>query len=102
MSVMTYIGWCLEDISFILFFCIMLFDISRPTMWDVYMLGFALEDISFILFFCIMLFDISRPTMWDVYMLGLTIESSLREDESMIEVILVWKRSGSTERLFLS
>merc|ERR1719443_381454 len=29
------------------------------------------------------------------------LESSLREDESMYEVILVWMRSGSTERLNL-
>merc|ERR1712029_454711 len=50
------------------------------------------EDISFNLFLCIMLFDISWLIM--LCMLGLTaMESSLREDESMKEVILVWRRS---------
>merc|ERR1711974_404546 len=59
------------------------------------------EDILFILFLCIMLLDISWLIM--LCILGLiTRESSLREDESMKEVILVWRRSGSTERLFLS
>merc|ERR1719312_2042761 len=60
-----------------------------------------LDDISFIWCLCIMLFeDISRPIM--LYMFGFTLESSLREEESMKEVILVWMSSGSTERLILS
>merc|ERR1719495_2414288 len=59
------------------------------------------EDMSFIWSLCIMLFeDMSRPIR--LYMLGLTIELSRREEESMMEVILVWMRSGSTERLILS
>merc|ERR1711973_602212 len=43
------------------------------------------------LFLCIML-------LGDI-ILCISLESSLREDESMYEVILVWMRSGSTERL---
>merc|ERR1719357_1582894 len=58
-----------------------------------------LADMSFICCLCIMFEDTSRPIM--LYMLGLTMESSLREEESMKEVILVWMRSGSTERLIL-
>merc|ERR1712002_414228 len=57
------------------------------------------EDIWFILFPCITFLDISRPIK--LYTLGLTRESSLREEESMNEVILVWRRSGSTDRLIL-
>merc|ERR1712198_490315 len=45
------------------------------------------------LFLCIML-------LGDI-ILCMSLESSLREDESMYEVILVWMRSGSTERLNL-
>merc|ERR1719300_1266446 len=45
------------------------------------------------LFLCIILFG-------DI-ILCMSLESSLREDESMYEVILVWMRSGSTERLNL-
>merc|ERR1711942_73016 len=45
------------------------------------------------LFLCIML-------LGDI-ILCMSLESSLREDESMYEVILVWMRSGSTERLIL-
>merc|ERR1711974_557059 len=58
------------------------------------------DKIGFILFLCIMLLDIPCPIM--LCTLGLTIESSLMDDESMNEVILVWIRSGSTERLILS
>merc|ERR1711922_32494 len=46
------------------------------------------------LFLCITL-------LGDIILLCMSLESSLREDESMYEVILVWMRSGSTERLNL-
>merc|ERR1711963_1309651 len=54
-------------------------------------------------------FIMSCPIMWlflCIMLLGdiilyMSLESSLREDESMYEVILVWMRSGSTERLNL-
>merc|ERR1719210_1978869 len=46
------------------------------------------------LFLCIML-------LGDIFLLCMSLESSLREVESMYEVILVWMRSGSTERLNL-
>merc|ERR1712142_205655 len=60
------------------------------------------KDITpFIPFLCIMLFDVARPIM-ALYTLGLVIELSLREDESIMEVILARMRSGSTERLILS
>merc|ERR1712111_160599 len=57
------------------------------------------EDIWFILLPCIKFLDISRPIK--LYRLELTRELSLRVEESMNEVILVWRRSGSTDRLIL-
>merc|ERR1711963_953030 len=80
---------------------IMLLDISWPIM------------LRFIMSCPIMLRFIMLLYMSWLIMLPLTIcedmslfmymslESSLREDESMYEVILVWMRSGSTERLNL-
>merc|ERR1712240_965739 len=99
----------------ILLMYIMLLDMSRPIMlgfilscpimllyifWLI-MLRFICEDMSLFmymlrpiwLFMCIML-------LGDI-ILCMSMESSLREDESMYEVILVWMRSGSTERLIL-
>merc|ERR1719295_1712958 len=90
---------------------IMLFDMSWPIMlpfiillymsWLIKLRLTICEDMSLFmymlrpiwLFLCIML-------LGDI-ILCMSLESSLREDESIYEVILVWMRSGSTERLIL-
>merc|ERR1719259_908922 len=83
-----------------MFWLIMLLVIMlRLTIWEdmplfmvfLYMLRPIWLSIIPILFMCIMLLGV---IIW-------FLESSLREDESMYEVILVWMRSGSTERLNL-
>merc|ERR1719367_157331 len=98
---------------------IMLLDISLPIMlWFIMscpiMLPFIMllyiswlimlrlticEDMSLFMYMLrpIWLF-LSIMLLGDI-ILCMSMESSLREDESMYEVILVWMRSGSTERL---
>merc|ERR1719244_296536 len=84
--------------SFIILLSFMFLSMLEDLSIKPYMLRW--EDIWFILFPCITFLDISFPIK--LYTLGLTRESSLREEESMNEVILVWRRSGSTDRLILS
>merc|ERR1712002_1152191 len=83
--------------SFIILLSFMFLSTLEDLSIKPYMLRW--EDIWFILFPCITFLDISFPNK--LYTLGLTRESSLREEESMNEVILVWRRSGSTDRLIL-
>merc|ERR1719228_1546863 len=89
--------------SFIMLLSLMFFSTLEDLSIKPYMLRW--EDIWFILFPCIMFFDISRPIK--LYTRGpsrggleLLRELSLRV-VPMNEVILVWRRSGSTDRLIL-
>merc|ERR1719443_2122435 len=91
----------------------MLVDMSLSIMLRFIMLVLTIwEDMSLFMLY------MSRPMLWDIWLflmpilllyimllgdiiLYMSLESSLREEESMNEVILVWMRSGSTERLSL-
>merc|ERR1719412_3544912 len=84
----------------------MLLDMSCPIMllyisWLIMLRLAICEDMSLFMY-------ILRPIWLFLYImllgdiiLYMSLASSLREDESMYEVILVWMRSGSTERLNL-
>merc|ERR1719317_1100298 len=109
LSIMFLYIMLLDDMSCpIMLRFIMLVDMSwfimlRLTIW---------EDITLFMLY------MSRPMLRDIWLflmpilllyimllgdiiLYMSLESSLREEESMKEVILVWMRSGSTERLSL-
>merc|ERR1719494_883652 len=100
---------------------ILLFDMSCPLM----LLFIMLVDISWLIMLRLTIWEdmslfmyMSRPMLRDIWLflmpilllyimllgdiiLYMSLESSLREEESMKEVILVWMRSASTERLSL-
>merc|ERR1719495_1348309 len=88
----------LLDMSWpIMLWFIMLLDMSCPIMLWLIMLRLAIcEDMSLFMYML-------RPIWLFLYImllgdiiLYMSLASSLREDESMYEVILVWMRSGST------